>query len=134
VRYGHTSVVEALLAAGASLETRDWNGRTVLHRAARAGNVEVVATLLRHGTSTWAGQSGWHAGREAQQQQPPGSVNGSAYIQPCYTDDMMCGLWVAGCRPQDKDKHGKSALAVSEDARATHCISAVPLLGVVLHM
>lgn len=48
---GHKSVVEALLSAGASLETESDDGRTALHRAAtwnRLGPLDQASTAATH--------------------------------------------------------------------------------------
>jgi ankyrin repeat protein len=45
----HSSIISALLAAGASPDTRDEEGRTALMFAAKNGSVEVVQMLLAKG-------------------------------------------------------------------------------------
>ncbi|CAL1139465.1 unnamed protein product [Cladocopium goreaui] len=51
---GHLEVVEALLAAGASVEAKDGNGSGPLHFAAFKGHLEVVEALLAAGASVEA--------------------------------------------------------------------------------
>jgi hypothetical protein len=47
----HDQAVQILLNAGADVNTQDEFNRTALHMAAGTGRVEVVETLIKHGTS-----------------------------------------------------------------------------------
>jgi len=47
-------LLESLRLSGGDVTTLDYNQRTALHVAARAGNLEVVEYLLRHGASVHA--------------------------------------------------------------------------------
>lgn len=49
VRYGHVDVVGLLIEHGANLRARDHNGRTLLMRAARSGNIPIIDQLLQRG-------------------------------------------------------------------------------------
>jgi ankyrin repeat protein len=48
---GNRAVVEFLLAKGAPLSDRDYDGATPLHRAASAGNIPIMALLIGKGVS-----------------------------------------------------------------------------------
>lgn len=54
-RSGHGAIVGFLLGVGASTSTKDSNGDTPLHVAARAGTLEIARSLLLHG----ADQTPW---------------------------------------------------------------------------
>jgi ankyrin repeat protein len=53
-RRGDLAVVELLLAAGANVDRRSWDGSTPLHEAAVGGHLEVVRALLAAGADTRA--------------------------------------------------------------------------------
>ena len=46
---GHTEVVQALIAAGADVNARDYGGGTALMDAAGEGHVEIVRDLIAAG-------------------------------------------------------------------------------------
>jgi ankyrin repeat protein len=46
--HGFATIVDALLRAGAQIDSTDIRGRTACHLAAEKGNVEIVARLLEH--------------------------------------------------------------------------------------
>ncbi len=52
---GHAACVDALLAAGASANTRALSNATALFCAAGAGHTEVVAKLLAAGAEVYLG-------------------------------------------------------------------------------
>ncbi len=58
--FGHVTIVELLLAAGADVHARSGNrlANTALHAAAAGGHTDVIATLLRHGADVNARQHG----------------------------------------------------------------------------
>ncbi|MCJ1228298.1 Ankyrin repeat domain-containing protein 44 [Toensbergia leucococca] len=59
-RYGHSGIVQALLLAGASIQSRDWDAWTPLHYAASGGNEAVVRLLLQHNIDPAArDDAGW---------------------------------------------------------------------------
>ena len=51
MRFGHLEVLQLLVAHNANLRARDHNGRTLLMRAARCGNIPAIDLLLQKGAS-----------------------------------------------------------------------------------
>lgn len=47
----HAEVIEALLAAGANIESQNRTRFTPLHHAAEAGSIDAIKTLLAHGAN-----------------------------------------------------------------------------------
>ncbi len=65
VRYKHSGVVRQLLAAGADHLAVDHNHRTLLMRAARGGQLDILTLLLDKGgwVGGWVGGGGWVVGQ-----------------------------------------------------------------------
>jgi ankyrin repeat protein len=90
---GSVAVAEALAAAGASLQSRDPEGRTALHRAAGQNHEELLVWLLAHGAEVDARDS-----------------NGETALMRAPTRSAVMALCDAGAAVQAATGEGVTAL------------------------